>query len=538
MEMNADERAVDDGPHCLAHSDGAVSPHGAAHRTSWLEPRGRPTGSPTRSGEECPHGVVNLLFVVIAAVALVQLGQRAINRHFHPELFTDPVLIVCIALDVAHAVTVVCTTLALSMFVWGLHRLAVVGALDVRDVRILYAPVAALLIALPVYMLAGVRPIAPVTALVAGTLHIIIVLKTHSFFRNALACVNRVQVALVAESTLITDMRSPGRPITPTSAAVAALVPMNVITATPRHRQTQESQRPRPVSASEFALFLVLPTLVYTNTERPVSSVILPRAPPVRPWVVVREFASASGCLLCMCVGLVDVIHPILMERPPLRRPGDPAFSLSSASASRSATSNDALHRWWTLWTLVRLSPPVLVCWITAFYALFHNFLNGVAELTRYPDRLFYADWWNAATMDVFWRRWNIPMHEWLGMHLYLPLRTALGKRHGACAAKWITFAVSALVHEAVLYETFRIPVPLFFVLMLVQVPLVTVTRFLVRSLPPDVAARWGNCVIWVLFAVSFPAVIVVYLKTWLDWHGGDLLSLVCTRCNGKGVAF
>lgn len=32
---------------------------------------------------------------------------------------------------------------------------------------------------------------------------------------------------------------------------------------------------------------------------------------------------------------------------------------------------------------------------------------NGFAEFTRFADREFYQDWWNATSMDVFSRKWN-----------------------------------------------------------------------------------------------------------------------------------
>ena len=47
------------------------------------------------------------------------------------------------------------------------------------------------------------------------------------------------------------------------------------------------------------------------------------------------------------------------------------------------------------------------------FYIYFHAFLNITGELLRFGDRQFYRDWWNATTIDYFWRNWNIPVHKW-----------------------------------------------------------------------------------------------------------------------------
>jgi len=34
--------------------------------------------------------------------------------------------------------------------------------------------------------------------------------------------------------------------------------------------------------------------------------------------------------------------------------------------------------------------------------------LNILAEILRFGDREFYKDWWNAKTIDEYWRKWNM----------------------------------------------------------------------------------------------------------------------------------
>lgn len=43
---------------------------------------------------------------------------------------------------------------------------------------------------------------------------------------------------------------------------------------------------------------------------------------------------------------------------------------------------------------LLRLSIPNTYCWLLSFYWYFHLWLNFLAEITRFGDRLFYKDWW------------------------------------------------------------------------------------------------------------------------------------------------
>jgi diacylglycerol O-acyltransferase-1 len=40
-----------------------------------------------------------------------------------------------------------------------------------------------------------------------------------------------------------------------------------------------------------------------------------------------------------------------------------------------------------------RLSIPNTYVWLLMFYTFFHLWLNLLAELTRFGDRLFYKDW-------------------------------------------------------------------------------------------------------------------------------------------------
>lgn len=45
---------------------------------------------------------------------------------------------------------------------------------------------------------------------------------------------------------------------------------------------------------------------------------------------------------------------------------------------------------------LLKLSIPNTYVWLWSFYWFFHLWMNLLAELTRFGDREFYKDWWNA----------------------------------------------------------------------------------------------------------------------------------------------
>jgi len=52
---------------------------------------------------------------------------------------------------------------------------------------------------------------------------------------------------------------------------------------------------------------------------------------------------------------------------------------------------------------LLKLSIPNTYVWLLGFYFFFHLWLNFLAEITRFGDRLFYKEWWNARTIDEYW---------------------------------------------------------------------------------------------------------------------------------------
>ena len=76
---------------------------------------------------------------------------------------------------------------------------------------------------------------------------------------------------------------------------------------------------------------------------------------------------------------------------------------------------------------ILKLSIPGIYFWLIMFYAVFHSYLNLVAEVLRFGDRTFYRPWWNAKTIGEYWRLWNLPVYMWFKRHVYLPLITKHG---------------------------------------------------------------------------------------------------------------
>uniref|UniRef100_A0A0N5AH49 O-acyltransferase n=1 Tax=Syphacia muris TaxID=451379 RepID=A0A0N5AH49_9BILA len=159
---------------------------------------------------------------------------------------------------------------------------------------------------------------------------------------------------------------------------------------------------------------------------------------------------------------------------------------------------------------VLKLAIPNHVIWLIFFYTFFHSLLNFVAELLRFADRRFYLDFWNAETLSVFWKTWNIPVHRWAVRHLYKPMiNMGFGKMSAAVAV----FFVSAFFHEYLV----SVPLSMFrlwaFYAMISQIPLSYITDKVVHG------GRTGNIIMWVTLILGQPMVILMYVHDWYIMH-------------------
>jgi diacylglycerol O-acyltransferase-1 len=164
---------------------------------------------------------------------------------------------------------------------------------------------------------------------------------------------------------------------------------------------------------------------------------------------------------------------------------------------------------------LLKICVPNFIIWLLGFYAIFHVYLNILAELTRFGDRQFYRDWWNSTTLGYFWRSWNLPVHGWMVAHVYLPL-TRRGWRKST--ASLLIFLISALMHELVVSIPFWNFKLLAFGGMMWQVPLIEITK-------PLKGTQTGNVIFWLTIMLGQPMIVLLYAR---DYQTGmcECLSL------------
>lgn len=135
--------------------------------------------------------------------------------------------------------------------------------------------------------------------------------------------------------------------------------------------------------------------------------------------------------------------------------------------------------------------------------------LNLIAELLRFGDRQFYRDWWNAESIQYFWKNWNIPVHNWCLRHLYVPL---LKQGHSKWLVTSIVFIVSALFHEYLI----SVPLKLFgywaFAGMALQLPFAVIVAKYFNG-------PWANVFVWFTLIIGQPLCILASYHDYYVLH-------------------
>ncbi|KAF3674556.1 Diacylglycerol O-acyltransferase 1 [Capsicum annuum] len=240
--------------------------------------------------------------------------------------------------------------------------------------------------------------------------------------------------------------------------------------------ETSDADSCYDVSFKSLAYFMVAPTLCYQLSY--------PQTPCIRKGWVARQFIKLVIFTGLMGFIIEQYINPIVQNsQHPLK--GNLLYAIER---------------------VLKLSVPNLYVWLCMFYCFFHLWLNILAELLCFGDREFYKDWWNAKTIDEYWRMWNMPVHKWMVRHIYFPcLRNGIPK----AVALLIAFLVSAVFHELCI----AVPCRLFkfwaFIGIMFQVPLVILTNFLQNQFQSSMV---GNMMFWCFFCIlGQPMCVLLY---------------------------
>jgi len=161
---------------------------------------------------------------------------------------------------------------------------------------------------------------------------------------------------------------------------------------------------------------------------------------------------------------------------------------------------------------LLKLSVPNLYVWLLGFYVFFHVYLNILAELTGYGDRLFYRDWWNSTSLAYYWRTWNIPVHAWMLIHVYTPM---MNQGYSKAWAYFACFFVSAVFHELVIAVPFQLLKMWSFIGIMAQIPLIMTTSSFRGN-------QLGNVVFWFSIVLGQPFLVLMMYRAWYEKNFGS----------------
>jgi len=248
---------------------------------------------------------------------------------------------------------------------------------------------------------------------------------------------------------------------------------------------------PQNLKLRNLMYFLAIPTLCYRLEY--------PRSPSIRIGFLLRRLVEGLFLSLLILAIVEQYIVPLVH------------------SSFRPSQDFDVL-----VFTerLLKLSVPNLYVWLLGFYVFFHIYLNVLAEITMYGDRLFYRDWWNSTSLAYYWRTWNMPVHAFMLVHVYTPV---LNRGHSKWTAYLACFFVSAVFHELVVAVPFQLIKMWSFLGIMAQIPLIMMSAGLRGN-------QMGNIIFWFSVVLGQPFLVLMMYRAWHEKHfgsGSDPMEMV-----------
>jgi sterol O-acyltransferase len=196
--------------------------------------------------------------------------------------------------------------------------------------------------------------------------------------------------------------------------------------------------------------YLLCPTLCY--------ELEYPRLERTNPLELFYKTLAVFGCIFLMTIASEEFIIPVLHDS-----------SIRLQSPDLTYTDRGLVFAE----TVSHLLFPFMVTFLLVFLVIFEYVLGAFAEITRFADRRFYADWWNSLDWLEFSREWNIPVHHFFRRHVYSASRTTMSRPFATVT----TFLISSLAHELVMGCITRKFRGYGFFMMMMQMPIVMVQR-------------------------------------------------------------
>lgn len=239
---------------------------------------------------------------------------------------------------------------------------------------------------------------------------------------------------------------------------------------------------PNNINFKDFFLFTMFPTVLY--------ALVLRRKDKISKVFLFEKLCALVGVIFLMLVIAEDSIYPLVMKCN--------EFRVSNVSLKERST--------FALLALIDLIPPFTMEYMFVFYLIWDVILSAIAETSRYADRDFYGPWWSCTDWSQFARFWNKPVHVFLHRHVYHSSISALSL--SKTMAAFMTFLISSVVHEIVMYVIFGRIRGFLFLLQMAQIPLVIIGQ---SRLMRD-RKILGNVICWFGFVTGPPMICILYL--------------------------
>ncbi|CAG8038179.1 unnamed protein product [Penicillium salamii] len=252
---------------------------------------------------------------------------------------------------------------------------------------------------------------------------------------------------------------------------------------------------PQNLHVANYVDFLFCPTLCY--------ELEYPRREERRWSEIGWKTMAVFGCIFLLTLVSEEYILPVLVEA-------------SAQLHHFTSVTDKALV---LAETISMLLFPFMITFLLVFLVIFEYVLGAFAELTRFADRHFYADWWNSCDWMEFSREWNVPVHHFLFRHVYWPSRCNFSQP----VAMVITFLVSSVFHELIMSCITKKLRGYGFLAMMLQLPIVAIQKsryFRGRTI-------LNNAFFWFSMILGLSMVSFLYLQSSRLGIGGiDIFSL------------
>lgn len=206
---------------------------------------------------------------------------------------------------------------------------------------------------------------------------------------------------------------------------------------------------PQNITWHNYFEYSMFPTVVYT--------LAFPRTKGIRWNYVLLKVLGIFGIMFLMILVADRWIYPLVLECLELRK----------------LPLRDRFLPF--VFVLLDIIPPFMMEYLFTFFVIWDAILNAIAELSRYADREFYGPWWACTDWLEFSRIWNVPVHKFLLRHVYHSSISAC--ELDKMSASLVTFVISSIVHEVVMYVLYGKVRGYLLVLQMSQLPLVALSR-------------------------------------------------------------